>query len=123
MFLSEINYLGKLEVEVHFAEGDTVARAEGLQGVRREALGVDGGAVHRAQVFDVKLVAGAGQAEVAARHPQVEAAIWPQVNVRVPVALRVAPAHDDLCAVREWDRGGGRGRRHHQLSQHRARRC
>ena len=103
---------GELEAEVHFAYGNAVACAEGLEGVGREALVVDCCAVHRAQVFDVELVACAGHTEVASRHAEVETTVRPQVNVGVAVALRVATAHDYLCAARHR-KSRRRGRRGH----------
>ena len=107
--------MGKLEAEGHLAYGDAVSIAEGLEGVGREALVVDYGAIHRAQVLDVELVARAGEAEVATRYAKIEAAVWPQVNVGIAVALRVAAAHDYLHATRHGDGGGRRGRCHYQL--------
>lgn len=89
----------EFEAKLHFAEGNAVAFAEGLELVRWETLTIDIGAVHGVEVFDINLVAVAGQAEMAAGYTEVEAAVRAKINVRVAVALGVRAANDKLRSV------------------------
>ena len=98
---------GYLERDLHFAQGNAVAAAQGVERIGGDALAVDYAAVHGVEVFEVEMVAVARKAKVTARHSEVKATVGAEVNVGVAVALGVRASHYKFVAVGYLD--GSRG--------------